>query len=358
MSSSSSPAPAARARARCCSCSAPSTALRDGRLLFEDEDLGVAPRPPPRRPPAARLRLRVPAVQPHPDADGRRERRGRARSDADGARPAPRPLRRAPRQGRAGRAGHHLPSQLSGGEQQRVAIARALANEPRVILADEPTGNLDSTTGVDILDLLVSLAEQNGSTMFLVTHDAQVAARAPRIIRMQDGTSRRTVPPHPLTNRAVRSADEAAGAPAGHDPRPPRPRSSAGPRSPARSPRPSASGSTRSGTSPSMPPPGPPRPGLTIAGRESRPTGGAWASRPRMASDTRSGGVDRRRPADQLTSATSESSTPRNAESAATTSGSPARLRRSRTVSTIVATKSSTMESIDIAAPRRRALES
>ncbi len=82
---------------------------------------------------------------------------------------------------------HHLPSQLSGGEQQRVAIARALANEPRVILADEPTGNLDSTTGATILDLLVTLAEQNGSTMFLVTHDAQVAARAPRIIRMQDG---------------------------------------------------------------------------------------------------------------------------------------------------------------------------
>ena len=83
--------------------------------------------------------------------------------------------------------GHHLPSQLSGGEQQRVAIARALANQPRVILADEPTGNLDSTTGASVLDLLVALAQEHGSTMFLVTHDAQVAARAPRIIRMQDG---------------------------------------------------------------------------------------------------------------------------------------------------------------------------
>jgi putative ABC transport system ATP-binding protein len=81
----------------------------------------------------------------------------------------------------------HLPGQLSGGEQQRVAIARALANEPRVILADEPTGNLDSTNGASILDLLVDLAGQNDATMILVTHDAQVAARAPRIVRMQDG---------------------------------------------------------------------------------------------------------------------------------------------------------------------------
>ena len=83
--------------------------------------------------------------------------------------------------------GHHLPSQLSGGEQQRVAIARALANEPRVVLADEPTGNLDSTTGDEIVGLLRQLSDDRGQTVVLITHDTQVAAAAPRTVRMQDG---------------------------------------------------------------------------------------------------------------------------------------------------------------------------
>jgi putative ABC transport system ATP-binding protein len=86
-----------------------------------------------------------------------------------------------------GSRGHHLPGQLSGGEQQRVAIARALANEPRVVLADEPTGNLDSTTGDEIITLLRELSDDRGQTIVLVTHNAEIAAIAGRTIRMQDG---------------------------------------------------------------------------------------------------------------------------------------------------------------------------
>ncbi|MBV8599477.1 MAG: ATP-binding cassette domain-containing protein, partial [Actinobacteria bacterium] len=82
---------------------------------------------------------------------------------------------------------HHLPAQLSGGEQQRVAIARALVVEPRVILADEPTGNLDSKTGTDVIDLLAGLAARRGSTIIVATHDATLAARAPRRLGMRDG---------------------------------------------------------------------------------------------------------------------------------------------------------------------------
>jgi putative ABC transport system ATP-binding protein len=81
----------------------------------------------------------------------------------------------------------HLPSHLSGGEQQRVAIARALVVGPRVILADEPTGNLDSATGADVIDLLAGLATSRGATVVVATHDAGLAARAPRRLAMSDG---------------------------------------------------------------------------------------------------------------------------------------------------------------------------
>ena len=88
--------------------------------------------------------------------------------------------------GLADRAGH-LPAQLSGGEQQRVALARAFANAPRVLFADEPTGNLDSSTGDRIIQLLEELNRESGTTIILVTHDTALASRAKRIIRLSDG---------------------------------------------------------------------------------------------------------------------------------------------------------------------------
>jgi putative ABC transport system ATP-binding protein len=81
----------------------------------------------------------------------------------------------------------HRPSRLSGGEQQRVAIARALINNPGLILADEPTGNLDSETGRDILALFQRLRDEAGVSFLIVTHDDEVAATADRVIRMKDG---------------------------------------------------------------------------------------------------------------------------------------------------------------------------
>lgn len=83
--------------------------------------------------------------------------------------------------------GHHYPAQLSGGEQQRVALARAYANRPPLLLADEPTGNLDSKTGEKILELLDTMRRQDGTTLILVTHDAKVAALADREVHLKDG---------------------------------------------------------------------------------------------------------------------------------------------------------------------------
>ena len=81
----------------------------------------------------------------------------------------------------------HRPTELSGGEQQRVAIARALVNKPEVIFADEPTGNLDSHTGDEIIELLLSLRSEHQTTLIIATHDGALAARAPRVIHLVDG---------------------------------------------------------------------------------------------------------------------------------------------------------------------------
>ncbi len=82
---------------------------------------------------------------------------------------------------------HHLPAELSGGEQQRVAIARALTNDPDIIFADEPTGNLDSKTGDTIIDLLLDLARSRNKTLLVVTHDSRLAARGDRQLQIVDG---------------------------------------------------------------------------------------------------------------------------------------------------------------------------
>jgi len=82
---------------------------------------------------------------------------------------------------------HHLPAELSGGEQQRVAIARALTNNPDIIFADEPTGNLDSKTGDAIMDLLLNLARDRKKTLLVVTHDARLATRGDRQLHIKDG---------------------------------------------------------------------------------------------------------------------------------------------------------------------------
>lgn len=81
----------------------------------------------------------------------------------------------------------HFPGQLSGGERQRVAVARALASNPRIVFADEPTGNLDRATGAMVADMLFAIAKERDATLVVVTHDAEIAARADRVVEMRDG---------------------------------------------------------------------------------------------------------------------------------------------------------------------------
>ncbi len=86
-----------------------------------------------------------------------------------------------------GQRGHHYPTQLSGGEQQRVSLARAFANRPKILFADEPTGNLDTETSEKVIDLIFTLNREAGTTLVLVTHDLDLAARTGRIIRIKGG---------------------------------------------------------------------------------------------------------------------------------------------------------------------------
>ena len=105
------------------------------------------------------------------------------------------------RVGLTDRAGH-FPSQLSGGQQQRVAIARALVNHPAIVLADEPTGNLDSRTSVEIMEILQRLNEEEGLTVVLVTHEPDIALYAKRVLEFRDGKLRRD---SPVTERLIAS---------------------------------------------------------------------------------------------------------------------------------------------------------
>ena len=152
-------------------------------------------------------RHRLPVLPAAADAHGARERHAAARLRA----PGPKRDRRADRRHNLELVGlgdklDHLPSELSGGEQQRVAIARALASDPKLIIGDEPTGNLDTQTAAEMFELLQRLNDE-GKTVLYVTHDLELAARAGRVVTIRDGlvvgrVRRRTWPPRCSRSRS------------------------------------------------------------------------------------------------------------------------------------------------------------
>jgi len=121
-----------------------------------------------------------------------------------------------------GERAHHTPSQLSGGQQQRVAIARSLVNEPELLLADEPTGNLDSRTSVDVMELLQTLNREQGITIILITHEPDIAAYSQRVVTVKDG---RVLSDTPVTDQRDAKAEAARlrAEPEDDEPAPPAP---------------------------------------------------------------------------------------------------------------------------------------
>jgi len=160
---------------------------RSGRVVMDGQDLAALDED-------ARARLRgekigfvfqsfqlLPALTARENVQVPLELRGQA---AEARRRADELLERV---GLGGR-GHHYPAQLSGGEQQRVALARAFSHRPRLVFADEPTGNLDAATGASVIELLSEVNRESGTTLVLVTHDPDLARRARRVLRLADGS--------------------------------------------------------------------------------------------------------------------------------------------------------------------------
>ena len=157
-----------------------------GTVAVAGEDLRRARRGCAGALPRPQCRHRVPVLPPDPDHDGAGERRGAARTRRRRRRASTRARDELAAVGLAERL-HHYPAQLSGGEQQRVALARALAPNPAILVADEPTGNLDEATGRQIIDLLFAGHAKRGTTLVLVTHDAALAQRCDRVVRLRSG---------------------------------------------------------------------------------------------------------------------------------------------------------------------------
>ena len=178
---------------------------RQGRVEAVEGRAGARPQPEDR--------LRVPGLQPAHAHDGARQRRAAAalpRRRTGSRRPSGTSARwrRSTRSASAQRY-HHMPNQLSGGQQQRVAIARALINEPSIILADEPTGNLDTRTSIEVMGIFQRLNKERGITVLLITHEMDIAEYGTRLIRFRDG---RVVADQPVLHRR-NAADELAALP-------------------------------------------------------------------------------------------------------------------------------------------------
>ena len=157
---------------------------RAGRVILDDVDLSTLSEDERARLRAARVGFVFQAFQLIPTLTARENVQVPLElTGSDGAARADELLTRVG----LGERGHHYPAQLSGGEQQRVALARAFSHRPRVLFADEPTGNLDSATGETIVELMLELNRDFGTTIVLVTHDLSLAARARRTIRLADG---------------------------------------------------------------------------------------------------------------------------------------------------------------------------